>query len=201
MEIPAVSRNFHAGSDQKGWSGGEQVGDRGAPARCRRSSGRNCSSAPKSPAIFTWPRMNPTERSSVPSCNACGVGGRRGERDVGGSRGRAVAARRRRRDVVDARPDRAPVPSCPPRRRTRRSSSSSGTVDALARCPANRSSSYSPSGTPVVDERAGERELLPREHLADHVVGEAHPVAVRGRPACGARAAPRAAWRGSRRRR
>ena len=30
-------------------------------------------------------------------------------------------------------------------------------------------------GDAGVDERAGEHELLPREHLADDVVGEPHP--------------------------
>ena len=31
---------------------------------------------------------------------------------------------------------------------------------------------------PVADERPGEEELLPREHLSQDVVGEPHPVAV-----------------------
>ena len=44
--------------------------------------------------------------------------------------------------------------------------------------PANRSSSYSPSRDRRVDERTREDELLPREHLADDVVGEPHPEAL-----------------------
>ena len=117
--------------------------------------------------------MKPTESASVPVRNASASSGVAVKVDVGGG-GRRPVAVFRDRAVGDARHE--PATSFFPWATT------NSTVwrhsRDRSRIPANRSSSYSPSGTGVVDERARERELLPREHLADDVVRQPHPEAL-----------------------
>ena len=155
-----VSRVFQGGQLAADLTDGRYSGRSSATERQVRApavSGRNCSSVPKSPAIFTWPRMNPTRQVE-----------------------RAVVQRLPRRrastvNVMSAGSARCPSPALDDTRSPSTSrpaarlfllargddelddASASGTVDARARMPANRSSSNSPSRHAGVDERARER--------------------------------------------
>src|SRR6266550_3606889 len=112
--------------------------------------------------------MNPTDKSSDPSCRACASGG--------------VAV-----NVTSAASGAAPSPC--------------SATDPLSTRAQDRPCSFLPAATTnststvaltysreevvleltvgfaVVDQRPREREFLPREHLADHVIGQSHPEA------------------------
>src|SRR5262249_33426709 len=134
------------------------------------------------PAIFTWPRMKPTDRSSEPSCNACASAG--------------VHV-----NVIVAGSGDAPSPcaaSAPPSMRAQLRATSflpAATTNSTTTGPVGPADSAGMArmgtkagehvvfelavGHTVVDERSREHELLPREDLAHHVIGEAHPEPVR----------------------
>src|SRR5689334_19644518 len=120
--------------------------------------------------------MKPTERSSLRSCSACASG----SVIVNMMSGSPAA-------VSSA----AALPSSSTRSATRRScclpfATTKSTRVVMASRPTRGLAQACEEIVLVlavaarhVDERAGERELLPREHPPDHVVGQAHPEAGR----------------------
>ena len=182
----------------------QELGDRQRPVPRRPSAAGTASSAPKSPAIFTWPRMNPTERSSVPvvqrlsasagvAVNVTSAGRRRGAPSPRSTtRASSTRAQPRACSFLPCGDDELDEHASAPARVVRASRGRPRTgrlrtrPRATRRCrrATGRAMNSSHGNTSRID-----------------VVGEAHPEALRDRPACGARAAPRAACAGSRRRR
>src|SRR5437016_4653835 len=120
--------------------------------------------------------MKPTERSSVPSWSDAASTGVAVNVTSAGSAGAPSA-----RSSTSASRTRAHPRACSffPAATTNSTTTSplrSGTVDGAGAEPGEEIVFVFAFGHAVVDQRAHECEFLPREHLADDVVGKAHPV-------------------------
>src|SRR3954470_24966861 len=110
--------------------------------------------------------MNPTDSSSVPSCRACASGGVAVNVTSGGAAG-GPSPRSTTVPFSTRAHDRACsfLPAA-----TTNSTSTITLTNAGEQVVLELA-----VGLAVVDERTGERVLLPWEHFADHVVGQPHP--------------------------
>src|SRR6185369_11641369 len=122
--------------------------------------------------------MKPTERSSAPSCSAWASPG-----VVVNVTSAARSGAPSPRSITLASATRAHARACSflPAATTNSTTNSpraapSGTVDGSGAEPGEQVVLELAFGYAVVDQRAHEREFLPREDLTDYGVGKTHPV-------------------------
>src|SRR6476660_909174 len=123
--------------------------------------------------------MKPTVRSSVPSCSAAASAGVAVKVMSAGSAGAPSP-----RSTTAASAMRAQTRACSflPAATTNSTmtgpwgTTASGTIDGPSAESGEQIVFELAFGHAVVDQRAHERELLPREDLANDLVGEAHPM-------------------------
>src|SRR5580765_4069686 len=123
--------------------------------------------------------MKPTVRSSVPSCNAAASAGVAVKVTSAGSAGAPSPRSTTAASEMRAQP-RAwsffPAATTNSTMTGPCGTTASGTIDGPGPESGEQIIFELAFGHAVVDQRPHERELLPREDLADDVVGEAHPM-------------------------